>query len=197
MEIINARSTATNTKYNILYADPPWSYKAWNAKKGHKSAAAHYPTMSLPEICTLPIQTMAANDCVLFLWATYPNLPQALQVMATWGFNYKTVAFTWVKTYKSGKPVIGLGYWTRANAEICLIGVKGRLRRKNNSVSQIILAPQREHSRKPDEARERIVQLMGDLPRIELFARQQYEGWDVWGNEVNKFMSEEKEVIEA
>ena len=180
----------TGNKYSIIYADPPWSYKAWNAKTGHKSAAAHYSTMSLSQICGLPIQDITAEDCVLFLWSTYPNLPQAFQVMEAWGFTYKTVAFTWVKTYKSGKPVVGLGYWTRANAEICLIGVKGRIRRVNSGVSQIILSCQREHSRKPDEARERIVQLMGDLPRIELFARQCSEGWDVWGTEVDKFTAE-------
>ncbi len=112
-----------------------------------------------------------------------PNLLEGLEVLKKWGFTYKTCGFTWVKTYTSGKPVIGLGYWTRANAELCLIGTKGKIKRADNNVSQIILEPPREHSRKPDCARERIVKLMGDLPRIELFARQHAEGWDCWGDE--------------
>ena len=173
--------------YSIIYADPPWQYKTWTAKKGHKSAAAHYKTMKIEDIAQIPVGEIADKDCFLFLWATYPNLPQALAVMEAWGFIYKTVAFTWVKTYKNGKPVVGLGYWTRANAEICLLGVRGKPKRINNNVSQVIIEPPREHSRKPDEARNRITKLMGGLPRIELFAREKPDGWDVWGNETNKF----------
>lgn len=176
-------SKLPDKKYNIIYADPPWSYRVWTAKDGHKSASAHYTTLSVDEICALPVHDLAADDCALFLWATYPNLPQAIRVMDAWGFLYKTVAFTWVKTYKSGKPVIGLGYWTRANAEVCLFGTRGKPKRINKGVSQIIIAQPREHSRKPDEARERIVQLMGDLPRIELFSKQVIKDWDGWGDE--------------
>jgi len=171
-------------KYNIVYADPPWSYRTWNAKGGHKSASAHYTTMSVEDIKALPVQNLAADDCALFLWATYPNLPEAFSVITAWGFTYKTVAFTWVKINKNGTPFVGLGYWTRANAEICLLATKGSIRRVNKSVQQVILSPRREHSRKPDEARDRIVQLMGDIPRIELFARQNTPGWDVWGIDV-------------
>ena len=173
-----------NEKYQIIYADPPWSYKTWTAKGGHKSASAHYNTMTTKDIAELPVHQIADTNCTLFLWATYPNLPEAFRVMQAWGFQYKTAAFTWVKTYKSGKPVMGLGYWTRANAEICLLGIKGKPKRIHKGVSQIIISPLREHSRKPDEARDRIVQLMGDIPRIELFARQWNDGWDAWGNEV-------------
>jgi site-specific DNA-methyltransferase (adenine-specific) len=140
--------------------------------------------MSVEEICKLPVNNIADNDSVLFLWATYPNLPEAFKVIDAWGFEYKTVAFTWVKIYKDGKPFVGLGHWTRANAEICLLATKGSIKRANKNVSQIIISVPEEHSKKPDEARDRIVMLMGDLSRIELFARQQPEGWDVWGNEV-------------
>ena len=141
----------------------------------------------------LPIGNLTGNG-VLFLWATYPNLHIALEVIKSWGFTYKTVAFTWIKIYKHTKSfVMGCGFWTRANAEICLLATKGKgyPRRINKGIQQVIIEPQRKHSQKPDEARNRIVQLMGDLPRIELFARkpndmfnESYKGWDVWGNEV-------------
>jgi N6-adenosine-specific RNA methylase IME4 len=171
-------------KYQIIYADPPWSYKVWSAKGGHKSASAHYKVMDEQDISKLPVYELSDTNCILFMWATYPNLQEAFKVMQSWGFQYKTVGFTWVKMYSNGNPVCGLGYYTRANAEICMIGVRGKPKRVNKGVYQAILAPQREHSRKPDEIRDRIVTLMGDLPRIELFARQKTEGWDVWGNEV-------------
>jgi len=173
-------------KYQIIYADPPWTYKVWTAKGGHKSASAHYTTMSLEDICSMgkEVKQIADDNCVLFLWATYPNIQEALQVIPFWGFTFKTIGFTWVKIYNDGSPVCGLGYWTRANAEVCILATKGHPRRINKGVYQIVLAPQREHSRKPDEVRNRIVQLMGDLPRIELFARDKVEGWDCWGNEV-------------
>lgn len=153
----------TDKRYNIIYADPPWSYKTWTAKGGHKSASAHYQTMSKEDIQAMgdTIKKISADDCVLFLWVTMPNLIEGLELFEKWGFTYKTCGFNWVKTYRSGKPVIGLGYWTRANSELCLIGTKGKIRRVDNSVSQIILAEKREHSRKPDEVRDRIVQLMG------------------------------------
>lgn len=174
-------------KYNIIYADPPWSYNV-PSKKGTSRGVAerYYETMKLEDIKNLPVGELADN-AVLFLWATYPNLPQALEVIKAWGYTYKTVAFTWVKIYKHTRnPVIGCGYWVRANAEICLLATKGKNypRKIHNGVQQIILEPQRKHSQKPDTARERIIQLLGDLPRIELFARQKTEGWDVWGNEV-------------
>jgi site-specific DNA-methyltransferase (adenine-specific) len=118
-------------------------------------------------------------------------LPKCLETIKMWGFRYVTVAFTWIKINKrNGKPYFGLGNWTRANAEICLLGMRGKLKRKSNKVSQVVLSPLREHSRKPDEVRDRIVELMGNLPRIELFARQEFNGWDYWGNETNKFNKE-------
>ncbi|MBC5744881.1 DNA methyltransferase [Lachnospiraceae bacterium MD308] len=169
-------------KYSIVYADPPWKY---DMKKGQGVAENHYQTMSIEEICSLPIGEITQKDAVLFLWVTFPQLPEAFKVMKAWGFAYKTVAFVWVKQNKTGKGFFfGLGYWTRSNAEICLIGVKGHMKRISNKVFQLIVSPLEGHSKKPDEARTRIVELMGDLPRIELFARQEMPGWDVWGNEV-------------
>lgn len=141
--------------------------------------------MSVEEICKLNIAEVAADDSVLFLWTTFPQLQEALQVIKSWGFQYKTVAFVWLKQNKSGKGwFFGLGFWTRGNAEICLLATKGKAHRQSNRVHQFIISPLREHSQKPDEAREKIVELMGNLPRLELFARQKTDGWDVWGNEV-------------
>jgi len=174
-----------NKRYKIIYADPPWEYKVWTAKGGHKSASAHYPIMDLEDIKKLKVSEIADEDCVLFLWATFPNLREAFEVIDAWGFQYKTCAFVWVKKYSNQKNVLGLGFWTRANAELCLLASRGKPHRINKNVHQIIESKLREHSRKLDEARKRIVELMGDLPRIELFARQKTEGWDVFGDEVN------------
>ena len=149
--------------------------------------------MPIEEIYKFPIDNIADENCALFLWVTYPILSEAIETVKKWGFRYVTVAFTWIKTNKNnGKPFFGLGNWTRANAEICVLGFRGKLKRKSNKVSQVVLSPLREHSRKPDEIRDKIVELMGDLPRIELFARQSANGWDCWGNETNKFNLREK-----
>lgn len=169
-------------RYDIIYADPPWQYER---KKVQGAAENHYSTMSNKDICNLNIAELANKDCVLFLWATFPKLPEALQVIKAWGFHYKTIAFLWLKQNKSKKGwFFGLGFWTRGNAEICLLATKGKPHRKSNKVHQFIISPIREHSRKPNEAREKIVELMGDIPRIELFAREKTNGWDVWGNEI-------------
>ncbi len=139
--------------------------------------------LSNEEIIRLPVVDLAADDCALFLWVTFPNLPVGLEVLSAWGFSYKTVAFTWVKTNsRSGTPFLGLGQWTRANAEICLLGIRGHVRRKAKDVRQVIMSPKREHSRKPDEQYERIMRLV-DGPYIELFARYPWPGWDGWGLE--------------
>ena len=141
--------------------------------------------MRLEEIKALPVPELADRDCVLFLWATFPMLPEALEVLRAWGFRFKTVAFTWIKLApKSNSIFWGMGYWTRSNAEICLLGTRGQPRRRAGNVHQVIISHVEEHSKKPDEARQRIVALMGDVPRVELFARQAAPGWDVWGNEV-------------
>ena len=179
----------TDKKYNIIYADPPWQYKTWSGKgKEKKSAENHYKCMSKQDIQNIPVADIAADDCVLFLWVTFPCLEESLELIKAWGFTYKTCGFTWVKRNKKSDTWFwGLGYWTRANAEVCLLATKGNPKRVSKSVHQVCDARIREHSRKPDEIRDRIVQLCGDLPRIELFSRQISDGWDCWGSEVYKF----------
>lgn len=172
-------------KYKVILADPPWAFRAWSNKGMGRSAEQHYPTMGLEDIKALPVADLAAEDCVLFLWATFPMLKEALEVIDTWGFTYKTVAFTWVKENRKSPGLFwGLGYWTRANAEVCLLATRGSPKRQSAAVHQVILSPVERHSKKPDEVQERIVTLMGDVSRVELFARQETPGWDVWGNEV-------------
>jgi len=175
-----------NKKYNIIYADPPWNFKTYSDKgKRAKFGWGAYNTMSDKDIYSMPLREISDENCILFLWATYPKIQTAFETIKRWGFTYKTVAFTWVKQNKLGNGLwLGLGYWTRANAEICLLATKGHPHRINAGIRQVIISPRRKHSQKPDEARDRIIQLVGDLPRIELFARQKTEGWDVWGNEV-------------
>ena len=142
--------------------------------------------MSIKDICALPVRELAAPDCTLFLWVTFPVLPETFEVIKAWGFEYKMVAFCWVKRNpKSAGWFFGMGNWTRANAEICLLATKGNPKRVSADVRQIIDTPREEHSKKPDEIRDRIVRLMGDLPRVELFARQAAPGWEVWGNQVD------------
>lgn len=169
-------------KYGIIYADPPWRY---SQKRLSGAAEHHYNTMSIEELCALPVEELADRDCVLFLWATFPQLPAALRLVKAWGFTYKTVAFVWLKLNRKIRTwFYGLGFWTRGNAEICLLATKGRPQRKSAGIHQLIVSPIEQHSKKPEEAREKIIALMGELPRIELFARQETPGWDVWGNEV-------------
>ena len=172
-------------KYNIIYADPPWEYKVYSEKGKGRSADKHYPTMPLKEICALPVGELAENDCVLLMWTTIPLLQKCFSVIEAWGFSYKTVAFVWIKQNRKSDGLFwGMGHWTRANAEFCLLATKGNPKRVSASVHQVIVSHIEEHSKKPEEARKRIVSLLGDLPRIELFARQKTDGWDTWGNEV-------------
>lgn len=169
-------------KYKIIYADPPWRYRQRGV---HGACEKHYKTMSLDELKDLPVPGIADKDCALFLWATFPTLPDALALMDAWGFSYKTAAFVWLKkNRKADSWFYGLGFWTRGNAEICLLGVKGKPKRQSARVHQFIIAPVEQHSKKPDETRKKILELMGDLPRVELFARDTPAGWDVWGDEV-------------
>lgn len=168
-------------RYNIIYADPPWTYQD---KGCSGNAAQHYALMRDSDICGLPIQNIAAENCVLFLWSTYPKLRESFDVIKAWGFTYKTIAFQWIKQNKSGKGYFfGLGRWTRGNTEPVLLAIKGKPKRISAGVGQLIISPLREHSQKPDETRDKIVQLCGDLPRVELFARSHAPGWDCWGLE--------------
>ena len=172
----------TIQKYQAIYADPPWDYQQCRLSG---SAKKHYPTMRIEELCALPVAEIADRDCALFLWATFPQLPEALRLIQAWGFVYKTVAFVWLKQNRKALTwFYGLGFWTRSNAEICLLATKGHPKRQSAGIHQLVISPVEHHSKKPDEVREKIVALMGDVPRIELFARQQTPGWDVWGNEV-------------
>lgn len=179
----------TSNKYSIIYSDPPWQFKTYSDKGKGRSADCHYPTMSKSEIQNLPIQNIAAKNSVLFLWVTAPCLIEGIELISAWGFTYKTVAFTWIKQNRKADSIFkGMGYYTRSNAEYCLLATRGRvLDRKSRSISSVVISHIEEHSKKPDEVRSRIVQLFGDLPRIELFARQTVEDWDCWGNETNKF----------
>lgn len=180
-------------KFNIIYADPPWRFKNWSmdemAKRGEKWARRNgrspYDVMDTAAICAMPVADYAAKNSVLLMWATYPKLEDALAVVKAWEFEYKTVAFTWVKQNPSGMGFkVGLGYHTRGNAEICLLATRGYgLRRVDKSVMQLVIAPVGEHSQKPDEVRDRIKRLYGDVPRLELFARQRRPGFSIWGNQ--------------
>ena len=170
-----------NGKYNIIYGDPPWQCYG----EGDRDPTQHYDTLSLENLKRIKINEIGADNCILFLWVTGPAFPQALELIKEWGFKYSTVEFVWIKSKKDKTGfAFGMGNWTRANAEYCLIATKGSIPRQDKGISQIIYEPLEEHSKKPDMVRDKIIQLVGDLPRIELFARQKTEGWEVWGNQV-------------
>lgn len=180
----------TTNKYDIIYADPPWEYKqSGTAKYTRGMAKWHYPTMTTDDICKLPVRNIAKEDTILLMWATFPNFPEAIRVIEGWGFIYKTAAFVWVKKNKRSDSLFwGMGAYTRANAEVCLIAVSKKTKAtqivKNHAVHQIVLSPIEEHSKKPNEVMKRISDLFGEVSKIELFARNQVENWDCWGNEV-------------
>ena len=180
-------------KYQIIYADPPWKY-LWGGGKdgGHFAPEKHYQTMSVEEICALNVRAIRAPNCALFLWATMPALPEAFKVMDAWGFKYKTCAFSWVKTRADGEPLRGMGSYTKSNVELCLLGMRGHIKAADKTVPQVVMYPRLGHSVKPPVVRERIVQLFGDLPRIELFARQQAAGWDAAGFSIDGISLQEK-----
>lgn len=171
-------------QYQIIYADPPWSYD--DKMSGQSFSLDHeYVTQSKDWIAELEVKHLAAPDSVLFMWAVNPLLPEAFEVIKKWGFDYKTVVFCWVKETKNGKAVSNLGRWTMGGAELCLLATKGSPQRKVLNIKQLVFAERTAHSKKPDEVRDRIVELMGDVPRIELFARQTAPGWRSLGNEID------------
>ena len=196
-------------KYNIIYADCPWNFKTYSDKGKDKSPDKHYQCMSIEDIYNLPVNDIAADNSVLFLWVTFPLLQEGLETIKRWGFTYKTCAFNWFKkNKKSNSWFWGMGYYSRANTELCLLATKGKtLKRESKSIHQVIdtnnpfdiLANYKDyyhdtefvdaviehHSKKPDIVRDRIVELFGNLPRIELFARETYDGWDALGFEIN------------
>lgn len=174
-------------KYGAILCDPPWRFRTWSETNQHKAASKHYDLMTLDDIKALPVAAFAADDCALFLWAINPMIPQALEVLAAWGFVYKTVAFTWAKQTTTGNAWhMGLGYWNRQNTEQCFFATRGKPMRMSKSVRQLVVEPRREHSRKPDRIHLDIEALVAG-PYLEMFARQRRIGWDAWGNEIDKF----------
>lgn len=178
-------------KFNVIYADPPWKYRD-KANAGKRGAEFKYPCLSLPELIDFQVNgrcvyDIAAEDSACFLWTTGPMMPDALKLLASWGFAYKNVSFNWVKTTKTGKEWHwGMGYYTRSNPEYVLLGIRGRMadKRVSKSVHSVVKAPIGKHSAKPALVRDRIVELFGDIPRIELFARERVKGWSAHGLEL-------------
>ena len=230
-DISEQLSGLSDNSLNIVYADPPWKYQQ-TVKNGvlkRKDGTLLYPSMSLKELCNLgpEITRVCQTDSALFMWATMPLLPEAFQVIKAWGFKYKTCFVNWVKTTKDGsKPAFGVGYYTRSNAELCLVAVRGKiasykrllpdepergaskmssilheedasvstnfLAQLESSPTPVLMTPRREHSRKPPIVRQMITQLLGDLPRVELFAREQVAGWGALGNDVQHFEQQQQ-----
>jgi len=197
-------------KYNIIYADPPWSFKTYSDKGKGKSPEQHYTCMTIDDIYNLPVNKIADDNAVLLLWVTFPLLQEGLETIKRWGFTYKTCAFNWFKRNKKANSWFwGMGYYSRSNTELCLLATKGKtLYRESKSIHQVVETANpfkviddwlvychdtefvasviEKHSKKPNIARDRIVELFGDLPRIELFAREEYDGWDCMGYEINQ-----------
>lgn len=172
-------------KYQIIYADPPWQFKNYNDTTAKNWAGEHYGLMTTKDICALPVKNIVDDNCILFIWGTWPKLPDCLEVISGWGFTYKTLGFNWYKENKDSSLFFGMGYWTRSNTEYCLLATKGHPKRIDANVFQVVNHPRLRHSEKPAIIRDRIVELVGDLPRIELFSRKKADGWDAWGNEVD------------
>lgn len=169
-------------KYQVIYADPPWKYDDKSLNRG--GAERHYKTTSNDKLEMINVGSICDDDCILFMWATFPKMQEALDLINAWGFTYKTNAFTWIKKNKKADSLFwGMGRWTRSNAEVCLLAVKGKPKRINMGVHSVVEHPIMKHSKKPDVVRDKIVELIGDLPRLEMFARESAHGWDVFGNE--------------
>lgn len=174
--------------FGCILADPPWSFKTWSGKTGtpHRTANDHYATTETGALCDIPVADIAAKDCALFMWVVDSHISDAIDLGRAWGFDLKTRAFTWRKLTSGGTARIGMGYWTRKQTEMCLLFTRGKPKRKDKGVREIIDAPRREHSRKPDAQYERIERLV-DGPYLELFARQPWPNWRAWGNQTDKF----------
>jgi len=184
-------------KYRVIYADPPWHYgskSAVNNSTGgdHKPLSDHYNTMShntmsLKELKELPIANMTEKDAACFMWVTDSHLDEAIEIFKAWGFKYKTVAFNWVKTTNKGNYCKNVAPWTMKSSEICLLGTKGAMTKykQANNIEALVFAERTKHSKKPEEVRKRIELLFGDVPRLEMFARESAKGWDAFGNEVD------------
>ena len=179
-------------KYDIILADPPWKYTSKSVSP-NREVINHYPVMPTTDICKLPIMDIANDKCALFLWATWPLLEDALQVINSWGFIYKTIAWVWIKSNKSGLGFFwGMGGYTRSNTEPCLLAFTKKISVADHGIQSIIYSPVREHSRKPDEQYRKIESLYPNYSYLELFAREKHNGWDTWGNEVDSDINLEK-----
>lgn len=180
--------------FGAVYADPPWSYKTWSKKGTGRSADQHYNTMSPEDIAALPVAMLAAQDCALFLWVTWPTLKDGLAIIDAWGFTFKTCAFDWMKADVSTMDLfpdpktadMKMGHWTRSNSEPCLLAVRGKPKRLDAGVRMGIIESARQHSRKPDCVPGRIERLVAG-PYLELFSRTKRPNWTVWGNQTDKF----------
>jgi N6-adenosine-specific RNA methylase IME4 len=192
----DAFASLTPGHHGAIAADPPWTFYVRSSNGEGRSASQHYRTMGLEALLQLPVASLASSDAWLFLWSTGPHLPQALRLLERWGFSYSGFGFVWVKTNPTEDgallldPIrsfhVGMGYTTRHNAELCLLGRRGSPKRLRKDVRELIIAPRREHSRKPAEFYERVRQLVAG-PYLELFARESRPGWERWGDETTKF----------
>lgn len=182
-----------NKKYSIIYADPPWSF--YNDSDSIVNCTTHvgvrrppYPCLGSETIKKIPVNTISDENSILFIWTTDYHLQKCLEVINAWGFKYKTVGFAWLKRTKNGNPVTFSGAYTcKSGIELCLLATKGKKAHKlvtQHNIKALVDAPREAHSKKPDVVRDRIVELCGDISRIELFARKKYSGWDCWGNEI-------------
>lgn len=178
-------AVAAGVKFNVIYADPPWSFKVWSGKGKERSAENYYKTETLEQLAAHPVEKLAECDCVLLMWCVWPELPGALEIINAWGFEYKTCGFLWEKTVslKNEDPFTGMGYWTRANSEACLLATRGKPERMERTVHQVVRAPVGEHSAKPDEVADRIERLLLG-PYGELFARKTRPGWTSIGDQL-------------
>jgi N6-adenosine-specific RNA methylase IME4 len=169
--------------YGALLADPAWSFLTYGKKRTtpHRTAVDHYETLTLEQMAAWPVADIAGPNSALFMWVVDSHFPEAIELGRAWGFEFKTCAFIWVKTTKAGAPRMSMGYWTRKQAEQCWLFTRGKPKHLGKGVRQIIQAPRREHSRKPDLIYDRVEALVGG-PYVEMFARQQYPGWDQWGS---------------
>ena len=171
-------------KYSIIYCDPAWDYdgrEQHNTKEANKSAINHYPTMTLAQMKELNVSSITETNALCFMWSSSPHLPQAIELMEHWGFEYKTIAFVW------DKQKVNPGYYTMSQCELCLVGKKGSIPKERGArnVRQFLSEQRTKHSKKPDEIRNRITQMFPHHSKVELFARTKTDGWDVWGNEVD------------
>lgn len=177
-------------KYSIIYADPPWHYSSRSHQDSGRgfSDLKPYPTLNQDSLKKMggAVSEISETNAACFMWVTDSHLKEGIQLLESWGFQYKTIAFVWIKNYKSGRRCVNFAPWTLKSSEICLLGIRGKMSQHkiSNNVYQLVEAERTSHSKKPDQVRDRIVQLFGDIPRVELFARQASTGWDVWGNEI-------------